>query len=151
MIKATPITENSFILENDLDEKVGLLIKTDKIKLISVGSGFETFDNIDKLEEKLKDKIKFKKLKKQSEKVETHYINEYPIKHGKDIFNIEQEDKIIKYTVSENSDVKYLAGYWIINNSVNLNPKLSTLTEDSVGPYKSEFDAKADLKILTKE
>lgn len=150
MISAIPVTNISYILENDLQDKLGLLIKSEKLTYITP-SNIQYFDNISDLEKLLNEEIKFKKNKKPTETIETYYINEYPIKHGKNIYNIEDYNKTVSYTITENSNVKYLAGYWIVNDTINLNPKLSTIDETCHGPYKNEFDAKADSKIIGKK
>lgn len=150
MISAIPVTNISYILEDQMEEKKGLLIKSDKLTYITP-NGVKYFDDIKQLEYLLCDTIKFKKPKKQTEEIETYYIDEYPIKHGKNIYNINKDGKIISYSVSENSDVKYLIGYWVVNGGVILNPKVSTIDENCYGPYKNEFDAKADLKLTGKK
>lgn len=80
-------------------------------------------------------------------------IDGFPVKHDA-TFNVTTKNENIIYTSRQGSDVYFCAGWWIIATDsvlrVTLSPKVSTISDTSVGPFKDKFDCQAELNRLNK-
>ena len=151
-MQARAVTESSYIMITDIGERFGILLKDDKVSLITKEAKHE-FDTIADLEEVLGEKISFVK-KEQHKEASNIDIDGYPVKHD-EVFDVEK-GKLISYKSTPNSRVRWIAGWWGIKFTRGyicfLCPKNATLTENEyVGPFKTQFDAEHAVKLKNKE
>lgn len=148
MIKAKPITENSWILFNKL-ERCGLMRKLDVGYVVIGGSAFGEYDEIKTLEEII-GKITFEKLKINVEH-EKLILDDFPVKHDS-VFEKEIVDNIHLYTKIEGSKDVYAAGYFSVKSKDKWQtvfcPRYKTIENNEFhGPYKSKMEADHETKM----
>lgn len=147
-----PLTSNSWILYQD-GERFGLVSNLkDKISIVGNLSRKE-YENLDDLKKALGNLHIDTTIKIKSESINNN-INGYPIKHPT-YFN-PLEDPIPSYTKTENSQLRYAAGYYALKFSYawtpSFCPKLETLTEyEYIGPYKTKLEMQHQISTKNKE
>ena len=150
MIKATPMTEKSWILFEDT-ERCGLMRLSKDGEYIVTGGPYKgKYADVDKLNEATKVKVKFEKLKENKEQEKTE-IGEYPVKHDT-AFEVEPKDGLHLYTKIEGSKDVYAAGYFSIKGKEKWQtvfcPRHKVLNDAEYhGPYKSKIDADHETRI----
>lgn len=116
----------------------------------------EFYNQLDKIAEKFGEKLYITEL--PPETTQEKEIEGYPIKHDVflDVTNSKFKDQdIIVYKARSKSNVVYAAGWWVITTDsitrATLSPKLSTLQETSIGPYKTRFECQTEVTKVNKE
>lgn len=143
MIKATELTEKSWLLSED-SKKMGLLRKTVDGYAIIGGPHHGKSGTHENIEELFGQRLKFVKPKKKNEEKETIFVEGYPIKHEIS-FLVESQENLHTYTKKEGSADLYIAGYFCIEFRGKWHgsfcPRVKTLDEnDWMGPYKTKLE-----------
>lgn len=148
-MEAKKLTENSYMLMDKNGTKIGLTFKRGDY-IISTHDLSQTFKSIEDIAFMLKENVIYTEI--PSNEKEEMRIEGYPIKH-KSYYDYKNE-KYITYRLTGNSKIEFVAGWWILHHNtgyyMSLSPKLSTLNEDSVGPFKDGFECKTELARLNK-
>lgn len=149
MIKAKPITENSWILFNKL-ERCGLMRKLDEGYIVIGGVIPGEYDGIKSVEGAVGGKISFEKLKINVEN-EKQILGDFPIKHDS-VFEKEVVENIHLYTKIEGSRDVYAGGYYSVKSKDKWQtvfcPRYKTIENNEFhGPYKSKMEADQETKM----
>lgn len=132
------LTPNSWLLTLDIGSHAALAFKRGDV-FVSTHTSEKAFETLDDIAKDFGEKFTEKKKKKEALKE----ILNFPIKH-EEAFDIE-EQPYPSYKLKENSNVRYAVGWWVCNFDsgvrVGISPKVSTLDENSKGPFKTKFDA----------
>lgn len=150
MIKAVPMTENSWILY-DKSERKGLMRIVDEKGYAILGGPYAgKYDDLKALKSAVDGKLTFEKMK-ANKTIEKSTVGEYPIKHDT-YFEVEDESDLFLYTKIEGSKDVYAAGYFSVKGKEKwqtvFSPRHKSLIETSFhGPYKSKMDADHETKM----
>jgi hypothetical protein len=149
-MEAKKLTNNSHLISDSYGNKLGLTFNMGKTILFTYDlNRYETMDDIAK---HLNEKLVYTELPSNEESAKELFG--YPIKHDQ-YFNESQTDNLVIYTTRQESDVYYIAGWWVIGTEsihrATLSPKLKTVTEESVGPFTNKFDCQAEVTRLNKK
>ena len=146
-MKARELTENTWLLTNDLNQHISLVFKRENI-FISTHSA-ESYDNLEQIAKEFSEKLIISKNFKEETTID---VLGFPIKHSK-AFDITAEP-YPTYSTTEGSKVRFAAGWWVVpfesGFRSGMSPKTTTLTADSSGPFKTRFDANVTLNNLAK-
>lgn len=140
MKKLKKITEQSYIL-SEFGVTESLITINEDNTIVCLGNEILTFKSWDEFEKSIKFEID-NDDGPESENEEIILFN-LPIKHKKS-FNVDRDP--ISYTKSENSNIRYAAGYWGLKFDNGMTPafcpKLSTvlMTEGSIGPFSTKLE-----------
>lgn len=150
MIKATQLTEKSWILIKGKGNRCGLMRQQGEGYAILGGPFPGTYDSVDALQEVAGEKIKFVEAKKKEEKEEV-MLGDFPVKHT-EVFDVTDDGGYYTYTKKEGSTDIYAAGYWCINFNGKWHghfcPRNKTLMDnDHIGPLKTKIEMDHTLKI----
>jgi hypothetical protein len=156
-MQARQLVLKTFILSSDTNQDIGILIMGDNVTLLCKDS-LTTYSTLEELESTL-GKVEFK-YNEDSKEVTKLYIDGYPIKHLS-YYNVKHTDSYITYTVTEHSNIKYVAGYVGVSLSdsymhmILLSVKESTflnVTNNCIGPFKTseECQSLAKSKWMTR-
>jgi len=156
-IRLKPITETSWLVLSDSDERVGLLtVLRDKYTLM-IKSKKQQFANQDEVNSFFNEDIFAQLLveEKEPEIKKNVYIRGFPVdvSEAHEIFTT--ESSLPLYTKKVGSETIYGAGYYCLFCSKGwmpaFCPKLSTLaTYDLVGPFADEKEMRTELFKLRK-
>lgn len=142
---AKQLTSNTWLLTLDIGQHFSIVLKRND-QFLSFHDLTKLYDSLEQIAKERHERLIVKEIKKEIAFVND--INGYPVKHTAALFNIKQ-GKIPSYKIRESSNVEYAAGWWVIpfdgGIRTSLSPKLSTLTETSIGPFKTKFDADSAL------
>lgn len=153
-MEAKKLTDNSYLMQDSHGNRLGLVFIRDDTMLFT--HDLEFYPSLDTIAKKFNEKLYITEL--PADTAQEKEINGYPIKH--DMFYSEQhtehnDKKIVTYKSREKSKVDYVAGWWVITTDsitrATLSPKLSTLSETSIGPYKTRFECQAEVTKINKE
>lgn len=147
-MEAKKLTENSYMMTDSYGNKLGLaLIRGDTILFTH---NMEFYPTLETLAKHFKEKLVYTELASNEESVKD--IEGFPTRHDQFFETTNatfKEDQIITYKTREGSNVVYVAGWWAIGTNstfrTTISPKLSTLTDQSFGPYKSRFDCQNEV------
>lgn len=160
------LTEYSFIIETNKNEKIGVVVNYDEGTTEKTGieffssNGSMKFSNISELENVIGEKIKYKEQEVNTEHINTNFIDEYPVNDTDKIYNIEKDEDlgISTFNKSKSSKKKFYPGWWIIKNeSGSFSPRctisvsnynLKKENEEIHGPFKSYMEMSYVLKNL---
>lgn len=153
-MEAKKLTEQSYLIIDSYGNRLGLAFKEDDSWRFTHDN--QLYPMIETIAKKLKEKCVFTEL--PIEQSVSSEVNEYPIKHDA-YFNVTETEvnskMVFTYTTREASTVFFCAGWWVIKTDsvlrVSLSPKLSTINETSVGPFKDKFECQAELNRLNYE
>src|SRR5574343_1023111 len=163
MAIAKELSMNSWILETNLEEKLGIISfnsENDSYVLISSDTKIN-FESFSELEGLLGEPVNVKN--KETVQAQFKDIDGYPIQHEV-VENIERDGKLIVYE-SKRKGKKYYAGYWCIPNGINNLTNWYSRISLSVdvynqyldigimpkGPYKEKVEALFGVKQGEKE
>ena len=149
-MEAKKLTETCYMVTDSYGNELGLAMIRDMGVLFTHDLDF--YGSIEALAEKYNEKLFYTELPSSEDVVKE--IGGYPIKH--DVYCEEEwQDTHYVYKTREGSNVLFCAGWWVIStDSIHraaLSPKLSTVSDTSVGPFKSRFDCQAEVTRLNKE
>lgn len=149
-MEAKKLTNNSHLVSDSYGNKLGLTFQIGKTILFTYDlNKYETMDDIAK---HLNEKLVYTELPSNEES--SKEIFGYPIKHDQ-YFNETQSDNLVIYTTRPESEVYYIAGWWVIGTEsiyrATLSPKLKTITSECVGPFTNKFDCQAEVTRLNKK
>lgn len=157
-VKLKSITETSWLVISDTDDiKIGLLTKLrDEYILMAKGEKKKFLDR--KEVNKYFSEDVFDNLAESPTDTEVkkdYFINGYPIDFETPHEVILKGNKLPLFSKKATSDVYYSAGFYCLefprNTMPAFCPKLSTLnTYEYAGPFKTEFEMKAELTRLRK-
>jgi hypothetical protein len=152
-LEAKKLTESCYLISDSYGNKLGLgMIRTGGVLFTY---DLEFYENIESIANKFNENLMYTEV--HSNESSEKYIEDYPIKH--DVFVDSQMETVLEfetytYKIREESNVKFCAGWWVIHtdavNRAALSPKLTTLTEQCHGPFKSRFDCQAEVTRLNK-
>ncbi len=150
MIKATALTEKSWLLSRRTG-KLGLLRETEKGYAILGGPHPGKYSNLEKLEKKFEEKIKFVAAKTIKEEKEETDIGGYPVKHNP-VFLVESDENLHLYSKKEGSSDLYVAGYFCIRFKgkwqSSFCPRYKTLDEHPwKGPFKDKMTMDHTIRV----
>jgi len=153
-MKMREITETSWIITHAEDRKA-VMVKTPTKMLWLDDKGSRVFDSKEDLCASLNISLSLSvstKPKVVASKV--FQIGAWPCKH-EPVFNIET-DPITTYTKTENSSIKYAAGYWAFQFTNGWSgswcPKLGTLNEyNHIGPFTSKLEMQSAINQKTNQ
>lgn len=150
-MKALEVTPTSWILYNEEEVKVGILVKKLAKYTLLKTDGHEEYKNKDELESKFGE-ISFKeRIIKESKDIK---ISDLPVDE-EEVFDIDESGDFPSYKKTVSGKARYVPGYWGIKFSnhyvASFCPKLNTLeTYDIIGPYKSKFELQAEIALMNK-
>lgn len=149
-MKAKPITENSFFIQDDSGERIGVVVQTSNQVLFLTPHGKFEFSNLDELFEVTGPLV----LQDRKVKViQDQIIDGYPIRHS-EAHDVQQmtlnNTEIMTYTNSPGSVKRWAVGWYAVKYDrylAYLCPKINALSErDFLGPYQTQHEAMADAK-----
>lgn len=158
MVRLKKLTQSSWLVITDTNEKVGLLSEQrDKLKFIARAANAE-FKDRDDVSEFFEQEDLFQtviEVKTDNEEKE-YFVNGFPVKAGvaHEISDDEIETDLPVYAKSASSDSYYVAGYFCLNFDEAgwthaFCPRYKTLDKyEWKGPFKTEDEMKAELRIL---
>jgi len=158
MVRLKKLTQSSWLVITDTNEKVGLLSEQrDKLKFIARAANAEFKDRED-VSEFFEQEDLFQtviEVKTENEEKE-YFVNGFPVKAGvaHEISDDEIETDLPVYAKSASSDSYYVAGYFCLNFDEAgwthaFCPRYKTLDKyEWKGPFKTEDEMKAELRIL---
>lgn len=158
MVRLKKLTQSSWLVITDTNEKVGLLSEQrDKLKFIARAANAEFKDRED-VSEFFEQEDLFQtviEVKTDNEEKE-YFVNGFPVKAGvaHEISDDEIETDLPVYAKSASSDSYYVAGYFCLNFDEAgwthaFCPRYKTLDKyEWKGPFKTEDEMKAELRIL---
>ena len=154
MIKATPLTERSWILYENTVRQGLMRLTTDEEYLIMNGPYSGKYSTVIALNKAVKSKVTFERLKEKKEQ-EKDEIGGYPVKHAS-VFEIDPKDGLNLYTKIEGSNDIYVAGYFSVKGKDKWQtvfcPRYNSLKETTFhGSYKSKMDADHETTIENKK
>lgn len=142
MIKATPLTETSWLLTEDF-RRAGLMRKLSGDKFSIIGGEFSgIYTSVDDFTSKTNKIIDFKQEDTKKEVIKE--VNGYPIKHDES-FEIMEEKQYSTYSKKEKSEDRYAAGYFSIQFKnkwqQSFCPRVNTLVNNPFyGPFKTKME-----------
>lgn len=152
---AKRLTENSYLLTNSLNDICSLVLQRGKVYLNT--SNLQVYDSLEDIAETYgENKITITEI--QEPETFDKEIYEYPIKHG-EYYEISETElngnRAYQYKTREGSEVIFVAGWWIVPkgsyNRMVMSPKLTTINEESVGPYKTKFECTAHFTQMNRQ
>lgn len=151
-MEAKKLTETCYMITDAYNNKLGLAMIREMGTLFTYD--LEFYSSLEHIAEKYNEKLVYTELASSDEVVKE--IDGYPIKH--DSFCEEEwmdVDKYYAYKTREGSSVVFCAGWWVIATDsiyrASLSPKLSTISDTSIGPFKSRFDCQAEVTRLNRK
>lgn len=157
------LTETSFILENDLLEKIGIVVDYTNIPNsqktgveLFTTDGIIQFNSISEISELLGEDIVIKEKETNNNTSNTKSIGGYPINDTDSVHDvIENENELPTFKKSSRSKKRFYPGWWIVptesGNSVL--PRLTLSVESSglpgiLGPFKTYMELNFELKKI---
>jgi len=149
-MEAKKLTTNSHLITDSYGNKLGLTFSMNGSVLFTYD--LNKYPSIEDIAKSMDEKLVYTELHTTDKSVKELFG--YPIKHDQ-YFNESQSDNLVIYTTRQESDVYYIAGWWVVGTDsiyrATLSPKLKTVTEDSIGPFKDKFDCQAEVTRLNKK
>lgn len=150
-MEAKKLTNNSYLIADSYGNKLGLAMIVGEKFLFT--HDLNLYQSVEDIAVMLNENVVYTELPSNEESKKE--IFGYPIKHDQ-YFNESQTDNFVIYTTRQDSDVYYIAGWWVIGTEsvfrATLSPKLKTVNEQSVvGPFKNKFDCQAEVTRLNKK
>ena len=149
-MEAKKLTDNSYLVSDSYGNRLGLVFKYGSSSFFTYDE--KQYDSIEEIAKSLNEKVVYTELPSNEES--SKELFGYPIKHDS-YYNEEQLENLITYTTRPESDVIYIAGWWVIGTDsiyrATLSPKLKTVNEESVGPFTNKFDCQAEVTLLNKK
>lgn len=147
-MEAKKLTENSYLMTDSYGNKLGLALIRGETILFT--HNMEFYPTLETLAKHFKEKLVYTELASNEDAIKD--IEGYPIRHDISL-NVEKstfgDEEIITYRTREGSNVVYVAGWWAIGTNstfrTNISPKLTTLSDQSFGPFKSRFDCQNEV------
>lgn len=152
-----PITETSWLVLSDDDERVGLLTTMRDVYTLMIKSQKHKFESKEKVNEFFNEDV-FSQLitiEKEPEIKKDVFIRGFPV-DGSEAYEIFTTESILPlFTKKVDGDTIYGAGYYCLNCSKGwmpaFCPKLSTLASYELrGPYADDKEMRAELFKLRK-
>lgn len=149
-MKAKPITDNSFMIQDDTGERIGVVVQNPNQVWFLTPQGKFEFETLDELFEVTGPLV----LQDRKVKVvQDQEIDGYPIRHS-EYHDVEQINlngtDIQTYTNSPGSAKRWAVGWYAVKydrHLAYLSPKINALEErEFLGPYKTQHEAMADAK-----
>lgn len=157
-VKLKPITETSWLVLGDTeDTRIGLLTEIKNQYVLMVQGEKQQFLDRKEVNKFFKEDI-FENVVVTEEPTEVKknfFINGFPVDFENPHEVILKGNTLPLYSKKATSDIYYAAGYFCLGFPRNImpafNPKLSTLeTYEYWGPYKTDFEMRAELTKLRK-
>jgi hypothetical protein len=148
-MEAKKLTQNSYLISDSYGNKLGLALKMSKTILFTYD--LNNYTDMDSMAKSLGEKLVYTELPSSEESAKD--LMGFPIKHDS-TYNETHNENLIIYTTRPDSDVYYMAGWWVIGTDsvyrATLSPKLKTVNEESIGPFVNKFDCQAEVTRLNK-
>jgi hypothetical protein len=159
MVKLKPITETSWLVLSDTDERVGLLTSSIKdrytLMVKNVKKNFTSKQEVnDYFEEDVFSQVI--EIEKEEDVKKDYFIKGFPVDFDSPFEICIPGNSLPLFSKKASSDILYSAGYYCLNFPKNWMPaycpKLSTLqTYTYLGPFKTEKEMKFMLAKERKE
>ena len=157
-VKLKSITDKSWLVINDIDsDRVGLLTEIRNQYVLMVAGAKKQFLDRKEVKTYFNEDVFGTILEKEDDTIKKDFfINGYPVDFDSPNEVIIKGNKLPLFSKKATSEVYYSAGYFCLefprNTMPAYCPKLSTLQSYTyAGPFKSEFEMKAELCRLRKE
>lgn len=152
-MEAKKLTENCFIMTDTYNNRLGLAFVRQDTVLFTYD--LEFYNDLGAIADKFNEKLIMTELPSDEESQKE--LSGFPIKHDvavdEETIMIDDEPVII-YKTRLDSKVIFCAGWWTVTTGditrAVLSPKITTLTSESTGPYKTRFDCQAEVAHINK-
>lgn len=160
------LTQDSFIVETNSGEKMGIIVNYDEgttentgIEFFSIDGNLK-FSSMQELEDLLGEEFSYKEIEIQENHTNTKAIEEYPVNDTDTVLDV-QNDPVLgisTFRKSSRSKKRFYPGWWIVKNeSGAYNPRCTISVDiynerngtDSLhGPFKTFMEVTYTLKQL---
>ena len=153
-MEAKKLTNSSYLIQDAHGTRLGLALIRNETILFT--HDLEFYSQLDDIASRFNEKLYTTEL--PSDTTQEKEIDGYPIKHDT-IYNEDvqtfKDKSIITYKQRDKSKVVYAAGWWVITTDsitrATLSPKLQTLSDTSIGPYRTRFECQTEVTKVNKE